>query len=75
VLLPKDAKKAANYYQKAMTGKEPYAFYRYAMSQIKGRTGSSGPSREEIDLGFKLLNQAAFSLEPAQSPEALIELG
>jgi hypothetical protein len=33
------------------------------MAYIKGEIRTSAPNREDIEAGYKLLNQAAFSLE------------
>ncbi len=47
-----------------MNGKEPYAFYRFAMALIKGELRDKGVNQQDIENGFKLLNQAATSDNP-----------
>jgi len=42
VLLPRDLIKSSKYYQKAITGKQSYAYYRYAMSLIEGELSDRG---------------------------------
>lgn len=44
-----------------MNGKEPYAFYRYAMALIKGQLRDKGVNRQDIETGHKLLNQAGYA--------------
>lgn len=47
-----------------MNGKEPYAFYRYAMALIKGELRDKGINRQDIETGHKLLTQAANADNP-----------
>jgi hypothetical protein len=63
VLLPQDMKKATKYFQKGIKGKESYAYYRFAMAKISGDIREQGVSADDIEAGFKLLNQAAFELD------------
>lgn len=47
-----------------MEGKEPYAFYRYAMALIKGELRDKGVNLEDIETGRKLLEKVAFADNP-----------
>jgi hypothetical protein len=42
ILLPKDIKRSLAYYQKAISLKDPYANYRFAMCLIKGKYNKEG---------------------------------
>jgi hypothetical protein len=70
VLLPMDLKKAMAYYQKAMSGKEAYASYRFALCLVSGKFGKDGQSREDIEKGYQIFNQISN-----ECPEAMAELG
>lgn len=65
-----DLKKAMAYYQKGISGKEPYASYRYALCLINGKFSREGQNRADIEKGFEILNQIANDC-----PEAMAELG
>ncbi len=47
-----DIKKSMSYYQKGMSGKEPYAHYRFALCLINGKFSQSGQKKEDIEKGF-----------------------
>jgi hypothetical protein len=49
-------KKALTYYQKAISEKDVYANYRFAVCLMKGKV-SGGQSREEIEKGFNILKR------------------
>lgn len=58
VLLPKDLIKSSKYYQKAIQGKQTYAYYRYAMALIEGELSDRGVNAEHLKKGFDLLQEA-----------------
>lgn len=74
LLLPKDLRKAAEYYKLAIKGKENYASYRYAGCLIKGKFSKEGQNKKDIEEGFNILTQIA---NDSQKPcaEALTDLG
>lgn len=47
-----DIKKSMMYYQKGISGKEPYAHYRFALCLINGKFSRNGQNREDIEKGF-----------------------
>ncbi len=47
-----DLKKSMMYYQKGISGKEPYANYRFALCLINGKFSKNGQNKEDIEKGF-----------------------
>jgi len=67
-------KLAVEYYKKAMERGEPYASYRFAMCLIKGKLNKNLQKREDIEKGYKMLEQMVNNSR-SFCPEALSELG